>query len=183
MYFICGHSGRLSVSWIDLLVLSGHCRYVVARSCNMPFECGYGAIWYKVKCTLVQALRLCTGHMAHRGSRGIALPFLDHSTRRGWGSASRPGHFLPPGKTRYPLYRRPGGPQGRSGQVRKISPSPGFDPQTAQPVVSCYTDWATQHMVYYLNKILRSYSCLFKCGFQAMPSAIERRQQGLYNWK
>jgi hypothetical protein len=29
---------------------------------------------------------------------------------------------LPPGKTRYPLYRRLGGPQGRSGRVRKISP-------------------------------------------------------------
>jgi len=25
----------------------------------------------KVKCTLVQALRLCTGPTAHRGSRGI----------------------------------------------------------------------------------------------------------------
>ena len=29
---------------------------------------------------------------------------------------------LPPGKTRYPLYRRLGGPQGRSGRVRKICP-------------------------------------------------------------
>jgi hypothetical protein len=37
----------------------------------------------KVKCALVQALRLCTGCMAHRGSRGITLPFLDHGTRRG----------------------------------------------------------------------------------------------------
>ena len=45
----------------------------------------------KVKCTLVQALRLCTGRTAHRGSRGIALPFHDHGTRRGEGSASRPG--------------------------------------------------------------------------------------------
>ena len=27
----------------------------------------------KVKCTLVQELRLCTGRTAHRGSRGIAL--------------------------------------------------------------------------------------------------------------
>jgi hypothetical protein len=27
---------------------------------------------------------------------------------------------LPPGKTRYPLYRRLGGPQGRSGRLRKI---------------------------------------------------------------
>ena len=34
-------------------------------------------------CTLVQALRLCRGCTAHRGSRGIALPFLDHGTRRG----------------------------------------------------------------------------------------------------
>jgi hypothetical protein len=36
----------------------------------------------KVKCTLVRALRLCTGHTACRGSRSIALPFHDHSTRR-----------------------------------------------------------------------------------------------------
>ena len=52
----------------------------------------------KVKVTLVQALRLCTGRTAHRGSRGIALPFHDHDTRRGEGSASRPGRSLPPGK-------------------------------------------------------------------------------------
>jgi hypothetical protein len=36
-----------------------------------------------VKCTLVQALRLCTGRTAHRGNRGIALYFHDHGTRRG----------------------------------------------------------------------------------------------------
>ena len=41
------------------------------------------------------------------------------------GSASRRGRSLPPAKTRYPLYRRLGGPQGRSGQVRKISPPTG----------------------------------------------------------
>jgi len=49
---------------------------------------------------------------------------------------------LPPVKTRYPLYRRLGGPQGQSGQVWKISPLPGFDPQTIQPVASRYTDYA-----------------------------------------
>ena len=49
---------------------------------------------------------------------------------------------LPPGKTLYPLYRRLGGPQGRSGRVRKISPPQGFDPRTVQPVASRYTDWA-----------------------------------------
>jgi hypothetical protein len=100
----------------------------------------------KVKCTLVQTLRLCTGHTAHRGSRDIALPFHDHDTRSGEGSASRPGRSLSPGKPRYPLYRRLGGPQGRSGQVRKISlpPPPGFDALIVQPVASLYTDWATR---------------------------------------
>jgi len=49
---------------------------------------------------------------------------------------------LPSGRTLYPLYRRLGGPQGRSGQVRKMSPPTGFDAQTVQPVVSCYTDYA-----------------------------------------
>jgi hypothetical protein len=49
---------------------------------------------------------------------------------------------LPPVKRRYPLYRRLGGPQGRSGRVRKISPLPEFDPRTVLPVASRYTDWA-----------------------------------------
>ena len=48
---------------------------------------------------------------------------------------------LTQGKKQYPLYRRLGGPQGQSGRVRKISPPPGFDPRTVQPVVSRYTDW------------------------------------------
>jgi len=47
---------------------------------------------------------------------------------------------LPPGKTRYPLYRRLGGPQGRSGRVQKISSPARFDPRTVQPVASRYTD-------------------------------------------
>ena len=71
----------------------------------------------KVKCALVQALRLCTGRTAHKGSSGIALLFLDHGIRRGEETASRPGRSLPPGMTRDPLYRRLGGLQGRSGQV------------------------------------------------------------------
>jgi len=51
---------------------------------------------------------------------------------------SCPGRSLPPGKTPCPLYRRLGGLQGRSGQVRNISPPPGFDPRTVQPVASRY---------------------------------------------
>jgi hypothetical protein len=49
---------------------------------------------------------------------------------------------LPPRKTRFPLYRRLGGPQGRSGRVMKNSSPPGFDPRTVHPVASRYTDWA-----------------------------------------
>ena len=76
----------------------------------------------KVKVTLVQALRLCTGLKAHSGSRGIALPFHDHRTRRrsGFSITTRP--LFTPGKNTVPLHRRLGGPQGQSGQVRKISP-------------------------------------------------------------
>ena len=48
--------------------------------------------------------------------------FLISALEGGERSASRPGRNLPPGKTRYTLYRRLGGPQGRSGQVRKIWP-------------------------------------------------------------
>jgi len=68
----------------------------------------------------------------------------------GEGSASRPGHCLPPERTWYPLYRRLGGPQGRSGQVRKISSTPGLDPRTVQPVASRYTDWATRPTVVWI---------------------------------
>ena len=67
---------------------------------------------------------------------------------------TRPGRCLPPGKTRYPLYRRLGGPQGRSGQVRKISPPPVSDPRTVQPVASRYTDFATRAL--YLNSLVKS---------------------------
>jgi len=95
----------------------------------------------KIKCTLVQALQHCTGHMAHRGSRGIAL--LTKALEGGEGSASSPGHSLPLGKTRYPPYRRLGRPQGQSGQVGKISPLPGFHPWSVQPIASHYTDFAT----------------------------------------
>ena len=53
----------------------------------------------------------------------------------------RPGRFTPEERpcTRC-LGRWVGGSQGRSVQVRKISPQPRFDPRTVQPVTSRYTD-------------------------------------------
>ena len=59
------------------------------------------------------------------------------------GQRHAPPSLFAPGKgTRYPLYRRLGGPQGGSGRVQKISPEPGFDPRTVHPVASRYTDYA-----------------------------------------
>ena len=63
----------------------------------------------KVKVTLVQALGLCTGRTAHRGSRGIALPFHDHGTRRGCGVSVTPRPLFTPGKEPGVKYRRLGG--------------------------------------------------------------------------
>jgi hypothetical protein len=57
------------------------------------------------------------------------------------GYCHTPVAALPSGKTQYPLYRKLGGPQGHSGQVWKIPPPPGFDPQTNQPILSHYTDY------------------------------------------
>jgi len=38
---------------------------------------GHNVSKRKVNCTLVQALRLCTGSTVHRGSKGIALLIHD----------------------------------------------------------------------------------------------------------
>ena len=44
----------------------------------------------------------------------------------------------------YPLCRRLRGSQERTAREWIISPPPGFDPRTVQPVSSRYTDWAIQ---------------------------------------
>ena len=60
--------------------------FIPPQSCwyrTLSFHSKLHKVKVKVKVTPVQALRLRTGRTAHRGSRGIALPFLDHGTRRG----------------------------------------------------------------------------------------------------
>ena len=53
----------------------------------------------KVKFTPVQALRLCTGSTAHRGSRGIALPFMNMALEGVRGKRHAPTALYPPEKT------------------------------------------------------------------------------------
>ena len=61
--------------------------------------------------------------VAQRVGRDIALLFHDAALKVGEWSAVRPGCILPPGKTRYPFYRRLGEPQCRSGWVKNLVPT------------------------------------------------------------
>ena len=86
--------------------------------------------------------------VAQKVGRGIALLFQDRGTRRGESSAARPGRTLPPGKTRYPLYRRMGGLQGRSGRAENLVPS-AIRFRTIQPVAqSLYRLSYPAHNIY-----------------------------------
>ena len=81
-----------------------------------------------------------TGHEGPDGEKRYSSTLSLTSALDGVGGQRHAPAALPPRKTRYPLYRRLGGPQGRSGRLQKISPPPGFDPRTVQPVASRCTD-------------------------------------------
>jgi hypothetical protein len=88
--------------------------------------CCYCNLCCKVKCTLVQALRLCTGCMAYRGSRCIFLPFHDHGTRRGWGVSFTTWPLFTRGKDPVPIVQEAGwGPM--AGLVRRGKSRPHRD--------------------------------------------------------
>jgi hypothetical protein len=80
--------------------------------------------------------------MAQIRWRGTAKFFLWPRHWMGVGGQRHAPSALPSTKARNSLYRRMGGPQARSGRVRKISPSTGFDPRTVQPIARRYIDWA-----------------------------------------
>ena len=106
----------------------------------------------KVKVTLVQALRLCTGRTAHMGSRGIALPFHDHDTRR---VSVAPRPLFTPGKDPVPIVQDDGLAPGPvwTGAENLAPPPPGFDPRTVQPVASRYTNYTTRPTDYRVSRL------------------------------
>jgi len=69
---------------------------------------------------------------------------------------------LTPGKIRYPVCRTLGGSQGLPGQMRKVSPPPGFSLRTVQPLASLYTDCTTLAPDYVIP--------LFKCNSGCMKA-------------
>jgi hypothetical protein len=81
-----------------------------------------------------------TGHEDPEGEKSYSSTLSLTSALDVVGGQRHNPASLPRGKTRYPLYKRLGGPQSRSGQVRIISPPPEFDPRTAQPVAYHFTD-------------------------------------------
>jgi hypothetical protein len=73
------------------------------------------------------------------GSREKFYSFSTSALEGGEGSAPRPGRFTL-GKDPVPIVQEAGWAPVQFWTCAKISPTPGFDPRTAQPVVSHYTD-------------------------------------------
>ena len=90
-----------------------------------------------MKVTLVQALRLCTGRTAHRGSRGIILLFHDHGTRRSEGVSITPRPLFTPGKDLVPIVQGAGwapGPVWTGAENLAPHRDPILGPSSPKPV-------------------------------------------------
>ena len=149
---VCFHTPfliRPRISHLDTVLSSSISRCIrraefAGTSCAISLDVPFGRVFWVL--TLIEEMLKGKVHprTGHEGSEGEQryssnLSLTSALDKGGW---PRPGRYTPRGKTQYPLYRGLGGPQGRSGQVRKISPLPGLYPRTVQPVASRYTDWA-----------------------------------------
>ena len=77
-----------------------------------------------------------TGHEELEGKEMYSSKLPSTSALDGFRDRPHAPAALLPGKTRYKLYRRLGGSQGRSGRVRKISPPLRFVFRAVQPLAS-----------------------------------------------
>ena len=93
-----------------------------------------------VRHNLTSTVHPKTGHEGPEGEGRYSstLSLTSALDGSGW-STPHPGHSAPEKATSY-ILQEAGWDKGRSGRVRKISPPPGFDTQTVQPVASRYTD-------------------------------------------
>jgi hypothetical protein len=74
-----------------------------------------------------------TGHEGPEEEQSYSSTLSLTSALNGVGGQRHALAALPPGKTRYPLYRRLGGPQGRSGRLRKACPYWDLIPGPSSP--------------------------------------------------
>ena len=122
----------------------------------------------KVKVTLEQAMK------AQRGSRGTALLFLWHYM--GLGYRHVPAALLPRKETRYPLYRRLGGPQGRSGEARKISNLAGI--QSPGRTARCELRATALKLIDNLHDVARLRKRGANLQFTSLPYEMLKHQNG-----
>ena len=108
-------------------------------------------------CQLVsrQSFTLFIGQEDPQGGQRYSSTLSRTSALDGVGVSPTPWPHLPAGKTRYPFYRRLGGPQGRSGRAGNLVPN-GIRSQTVQPVVSIVSQ-------------LVSYIMLYLCSLRELP--------------
>ena len=92
------------------------------------------------------------------------------------GDSTTPRPPLPPGKTRYPLYRRLGVPRGRSGRTENLVPT-GIRPRTVQSMAqSLYRLSYPAHMcTLYPKKTFKSYYDVLHITSHLIPA--DRRLQ------
>ena len=96
-----------SINWL-VFITEMKSVYSAVRPGSLNKAVCASSLKVNVKYTFVQALRLCTGCTAHRESRGIALLFHDHGTRRGWGASVTPRTLFTPGKDPVPIVQEAG---------------------------------------------------------------------------
>ena len=137
----------------------------------------------KVKCTLVQALRLCTGRTAHSGSRGIALLFLEHGTRRVWEVSDTPRPLFTPGKDPVPIVQEAGWAPGPVWTgAENLAPTGIRSPDRRARSQSLYRLSYRAHTV---NKVIFSLACfqiIKRTILSLRPNCTYYREKKLSEW-
>ena len=130
---LCTHIALPAVTIINLASLHVRTSYCYYRhSAARNFICAISAqplalicITTLLRCSLTVLLCIyvfkfhpTTGHKDTQGNRYDSTHSVNWVLDEGGWSTPRPGRFTPGKETRYPLYRRLCGPQGRSGRVQ-----------------------------------------------------------------
>jgi hypothetical protein len=117
------------------------------RMCSLNLKGGCGINWAERKVNHVGQLQGLhsvkvegkvqprTRNKGPKREKTYHYSFFNLGATRDMWSTPLPGPF-PLGKDTVPIVYEAGGPQGRSGRVRNISPPQGFDPRTVQTVAS-----------------------------------------------
>ena len=124
----------------------------------------------------VQALRLCTGCTAHRGSRGIALLFLYHGTRRGRGVSVTPRPLFVSGKDPVPIVQEDGWAPGSVWTGAENLASTEFrSPHRPANSQSLYRlSYPAHNVLLKYNYIGFVYSCLYLLAANLMIIGLRR---------